>query len=518
MKAWFVRHFLSIDARTLGFWRVALAALLLVDLAKRAVELRTWYTDDGLLPREAVEHPSYAWSFFWYAGDVAGVVVGFAFCGLVYIALLVGYRTRLAQVLALVCVISLQHRVQLLTIGADIVVCIMCWWALFLPLGRRFSLDAVVRDLRDAERPAPVSPPAGRRPQTRPAGRDGSPVVSLAVLAVLLQLSAIYFLNALHKDGVTWREGTAIHYVIWLDSMSTPLGVWFRSILTVDASRVLTWGTLVMEAAIAPLILSPIGKPWTRRLAILFIVALHVGIATLVNVGLFTPSMIVFAAVLVTEADWQALTRYFGAQRGLDRTRALFHRLGTVLYTRIELPLARAWGRIGRMGPAWRVFVSTVREGGVLALMVVATIEMLLTNPALPSALRPAERPAWHGPLVGGARLGQSWRMFSPNVADVDRRPVVDAVTRDGRHVDPMKSVWVRRNRNVYWGQYANHIPYRPELHAAFRAWIFAHAAHATRPHDRIVRFTALVRERPSPRPGSVNRPQSTSHVFLTFP
>ena len=33
--SWLRRHFLSVDPRTLGFFRIALAALLLFDLAKR---------------------------------------------------------------------------------------------------------------------------------------------------------------------------------------------------------------------------------------------------------------------------------------------------------------------------------------------------------------------------------------------------------------------------------------------------------------------------------------------------
>ena len=49
------------------------------------------------------------------------------------------------------------------------------------------------------------------------------PLHTLAVLAIVLQILAIYSLNVAHKTGMTWHGGTAVHYVLWQNRMSTTL-------------------------------------------------------------------------------------------------------------------------------------------------------------------------------------------------------------------------------------------------------------------------------------------------------
>jgi hypothetical protein len=46
----FVRRYLTVDPRSLGLGRIALALVLLLDLARRIPGLALWYSNDGLLP------------------------------------------------------------------------------------------------------------------------------------------------------------------------------------------------------------------------------------------------------------------------------------------------------------------------------------------------------------------------------------------------------------------------------------------------------------------------------------
>ena len=121
MKSWTPRALVSsqlcIDPRTLGLTRIALALLLLFDLGKRAVVIATWYSNSGLLPNHTLLwRPGRTWqmSFLWMFSHWQEAAVAFALIALVYLALLVGYRTRLAQALALLCLVSLHVRVDLL--------------------------------------------------------------------------------------------------------------------------------------------------------------------------------------------------------------------------------------------------------------------------------------------------------------------------------------------------------------------------------------------------------------------
>jgi hypothetical protein len=207
------------DPRSLAAGRIALALVLLVDLVRRCDGMSTWYTNEGILPSHTLLwRPTVRWvfSFFYMASGQHEAALGFLVCAISYLALLLGFWTRLAQIASLLCVLSLHGRVLLINNGGDVVLSELCLWTAFLPTGRRYSIDA----LR-----ARTGPDASRRPDT-------NPVVSLAVTAMLLQLGLIYLLNALHKTGPTWTGGTALHYVLHQSRIVTAFGVWAREHLS----------------------------------------------------------------------------------------------------------------------------------------------------------------------------------------------------------------------------------------------------------------------------------------------
>ena len=61
------------------------------------------------------------------------------FIGLVYVAYIVGWRTKLAQILVVVCLLSLTNRNLVLQNGGIVVTNLVAIWTMFLPLGKRFS-------------------------------------------------------------------------------------------------------------------------------------------------------------------------------------------------------------------------------------------------------------------------------------------------------------------------------------------------------------------------------------------
>ena len=182
MPRFFRRNYLSIDPRTLGLVRIALASLLLVDLAKRCRVLTLFYTNEGLLPNHRLlwsPTRDFMPSFLFALSHRHEVVIAFALIGLVYAGLLLGYRTRLMHALSWVCLLSLQVRADILSNGADFTYSpdVMLWTA-FLPMGRRFSLDAALRSLRSSAENDFIALRRCAR-----AGRDTELVVSFAVLA-----------------------------------------------------------------------------------------------------------------------------------------------------------------------------------------------------------------------------------------------------------------------------------------------------------------------------------------------
>ena len=168
--------------------------------------------------------------------------------------------------------LSLHGRTLLFDNGGDVVLGLLALWTTFLPTGRRFSVDAVLarRGARRRRRPR------RRRPPTAAAG--AKTCVSLAVLAVLGQLAICYFFNAIHKQGTSWRDGSAVHYAIHLDRLATWFAVWLRHWMSPSFARGLTYGALATEAMLPLLLLSPFGVRRCRRMAIVLVVGAAPGL------------------------------------------------------------------------------------------------------------------------------------------------------------------------------------------------------------------------------------------------
>lgn len=498
MKLWQTRY-LTIDPRSLAALRVGLASLLLLDLAKRAADLGLWYTNAGLLPNHRLlwrPDTPYQLSYLYALFTTQQVRVALLITLVVYLCFLVGFRTRLMHVLSWFSLLSLHTRVTMLANGGDYVFCTLLLWSAFLPLGARFSIDRWLAEMRNPEAPEP------------------QPVRSLAVLALLVQLSVIYFFNAVHKSGETWRDGSAIHYLLHQVRVVTALGVWVREHVPFVLLQALTYATLVIELALPLLILSP-WFLWPRRLAIPLIWGLHGGIALLANVGLFSPVMMVFALTLLGPADWDWLEARFGV-----RVRRLRARLGPLL----SWLAARTTPALDRPPSA---AARRLRELTVAALMVLATSQLTVENDAIPEWLRPPQPPFMRA-AISYLRLNQGWAMFSPDAPIDDMMIVVDALTVDGRHIDPynerasivadplMRELPKRLGQNYFHCDYTVRIEDAGLMHEPLREWIFAHHRRTRRPEDKIVSFDAYVLEHQSPKPGEPEPTQRKVRKFLS--
>ncbi len=329
---WFIETYCTLDPRSLGLGRIALGALLIHDLLRRVPDLVTWYSNEGLLPNHAVLwRPSsdYVFSFLLAASRPEEAAVLFVLIGLVYLAFAVGWHTRLFHLLSFVSLISLHDRVIFLENGGDVALNLLCAWTLFLPMGRRFSIDAV----RLALRAKPESS-AGELNQREP--NDTRGVASLAVLAILLEISVIYYFNAVNKHGWTWRKGLAVYYVLYQERMVTWFGLILRSLMTVKSSRVLSYAVLAIEYAAPILLLSPFGRIRLRRIAIVLFPTLHLAFAAGLNLGQFSFNMMGYFPLLLSSEDWAWLGRRFGPRASRART----------VYINQASGLAWAWARL----------------------------------------------------------------------------------------------------------------------------------------------------------------------------
>lgn len=636
-----VDRYLTIDARSVGLGRVVVAIVLLVDLLRRIPVLDLFYTNDGLLPNHTLLwRPPTQWmfSFFFLASLREEAILCFAICAFVYLALLVGWRTTLMRFLAPICLISLHARVTLVENGGDWTLCELILWSSLLPLGRRFSVDAVLASLRRRRETtaAELADRAAMLPRpTDPldTGAGINRVVSLAAFTILLQLAISYFFNAVQKGGPTWRTGSAVHYVLYQNRMVTWFGVWMRGHMTLGLSRVLSYAALATESTLPILILSPILRTWTRRAAILAVIGLHLGFQCFINLGIFSWAMIGYTPFLLTASEWdlwgrlavrsrRRVTLYFDAGCGVcfqlarvcarldvfERIRLMSSaevpagapelspellsrtivavdergrrttRADAVAATLRALPLGLLWSlplRIpglrqlaGRGYDAFarnRQTISTwlglaacgvpgarpapaalppprapvidwlgrlaaiLREGFTLAMLITIVNEALWINQAVPPALK-FDEPGWVKRLVAYPRFIQAWSMFASDAPTTDESMVVDAVTADGRHVDPYSEVAgrypypgteeipSRLDNDSFFFNYSVRIPDQGVYHGAFIEWILHYPERTHDPADRIVRFDAYKIENDSPPPGQTVPRNVRKHIFLSWP
>ena len=482
-------RFLSIDVRTLAFTRVAIALMLFYDLGRRVAEFSVWYSDAGLLPSALVEaHPirSWSYSFLDHLNNDTELRIAFAAIGIVYFCFLIGLFTRFFHVLSFVCLTSLQVRLDLLVNGGDFVFSDLVLWTAFLPLGATFSVDAWWKKRRG-------KPPAR------------SPHVSWAVLVAILQFAVIYFFNGVQKGSTPWLQGTSVYWVVQQERLVTWFGALFRELFPLWVFQILTYSTLLIEYLLPWLIISPWGRPTTRRIAILFILALHLGIAAVANVGLFSFVMISYGTLLVGTEDWDWLARKLEMRRP---------RLARAL----TLPPAHA---MATPEPSpWRLVT-----GSLLAFFVVVATWQVLEENNVPKFMKPTQ-PEWVRNSVMLTRLNQGWKMFATPPRQ-DMTLVVDAVTADGCHVDPLNEVASRHadpnvrsiprylGQNYYWYDYTGRIKTFGAYHSGLTDWIYRYHERTGNDEDRILSFEVYEVTHAMPLPGQDGPTNVKARSFL---
>lgn len=263
---------------------MALAGCLLADLWTRGQDLQAHYTDAGVLPR-AVLLTQFAqpWhlSLHLISGQWAVQAALLLLAAVCAVALLCGYRTRLATWGSWLLLCSLHSRNAMVLQGGDELLRLLLFWSLFLPLGACWSLDA------------------RRTPQQFPA-----PVCSMGILGLLVQLACVYGAAALFKTGVEWHSaGSAVAYTLHIDQMGTPLGTWVRQFPAL--MRGLTHSVFWLEALVPLWLLLP--QAWARVSLVVAVCLLHLGIGACMNVGLFPYIASTAMLWLIPGAVWDRL-------------------------------------------------------------------------------------------------------------------------------------------------------------------------------------------------------------------
>lgn len=269
-----------------ALFRVLLGLLACWQTVGVWLNLDRFWGADGLIPYGIVGGDKYQFltPFFW-VGDSEALLTGLATAFTVSsAAILVGFYPRIFALVLAYVHLCFQYRNPFILNSGDRLFMIVVALSVAVPLGHRFSVDALVRKLR--KRPAPPTPH----------------VWGLRLLQI--QLAYVYLNSTLAKLGNTrWRTGMALRDVLaspvfaeWPTYVDfTPI-VWF-----------LTYSTLVFELAFPLFVWFRRPRRWLIAYGVLF----HLGIDSTMLIPIFSYIMIVTYAACLDDEDMAALGRLF---------------------------------------------------------------------------------------------------------------------------------------------------------------------------------------------------------------
>lgn len=454
-------EWIGIDPRALAAFRIGMAAILLVDLAIRAGNVAEFYAEGGFFPFEAAYRwhgTRWSWSLHLLDGSAEFQTAMLLFAAVLTGAMLLGYRTTLATIGSWVMLVSLHNRVPLLLNGGDVIFRLLLFWAMFLPLGRAWSVDALRRTRRQ-----------GRTADA--ASARYAPVVSMAGAAILVQLCLMYFCTGLFKHNKDWLSGDSMYYVFSFDAYGRPLG---RFLLQYPLlCKLITWKTLWLELLGPPLVLLP--WPWIARwaerpaiaealpnwlavslrgigysvrpLLVLAFIGMHVGIELTMTVGLFSYVSVAGWVLFLPPAFWDGRVARF-VWSTLARRPWIAQQTGTIALSQMNKSPAGGAPQSGfpiyaqhPMLFFLRLLLHVLRNSfgvarGAVCLVLLgfviwynaATLQKKFSD------VMPRSVSQFAPPLV----LGQKWDMFSRPTRD-DGWFVASAKLADGREVDLLR-------------------------------------------------------------------------------
>ncbi|AFZ71465.1 HTTM domain-containing protein [Natronobacterium gregoryi] len=277
---------LGIDPRALAAFRIAIGLVVLADLLLvRFPGVTTFYTDDGVFPRSTLAelYPAFETvSLHALSGGVWLQVLLLAIGVVAAVSLTVGYRARLATLVSALLLASLHARNPLVLNGGDTILLSLLVLGVFLPLERRWAIDAGSR-----------------------ADDGDSRLFSLATATILVHFVTIYAVNgALKFQSDSWMDGTATPRVFQLEQFVVWLGPWIAELESLLVVSNWVWTALLCGSVLLLVVTDRL------RIALVssFIVA-QFGLAATMRLGVFPFVMVAALLLFLPPQVWDRLER-----------------------------------------------------------------------------------------------------------------------------------------------------------------------------------------------------------------
>ncbi|MFI1700537.1 HTTM domain-containing protein [Streptomyces bobili] len=222
---------------------------------------------------------------------------------------MLGWHTRVTSVLFAVLVTSFHGRAIFMTDGGDNLVLLMALYLVLTACGRRWSLDARRSRLKAARAGSPPKPALSLfARQLHDARTTLTTVVhNCGMFVIAAQVCFLYGSAGLYKvQGATWSGGTALHYALNLELFRPWPAL---SQFVAEHTLLVTlagYATVLLQVAFPFVLFGRLKYP-----VLTMLLGMHLGIAVLMGLPLFSGAMIVADAVFLPDRFYTFLPRLY---------------------------------------------------------------------------------------------------------------------------------------------------------------------------------------------------------------
>lgn len=226
---------------------------------------------------------------------------------------MLGWRTRVLSVLFAVVVTSFHGRNIFITDGGDNLIVLMALYLMFTACGRRWSLDARRKRLRaraDGRGHQRSSWLPARQQVVLVRGQLSVLLHNCGMFVIAAQVCILYGCAGLYKvQGGTWRDGTALHYVLNLDLFRPWPGLSHLADSHQLLMAVVGYLTVLVQVACPFALFSR-----AKYVVLVLLIGMHVAIAVMLGLPVFSGAMIIADTVFLPDRFFQFLQRAWRAR------------------------------------------------------------------------------------------------------------------------------------------------------------------------------------------------------------
>lgn len=295
----------KLDLRSLSLVRFFLGILAFWDIFSRMSQIDIFYSDKGILPRWVlIQQFDIPWrtGLLNLNGDSNWAYL-ISFVGLgsaLFFAL--GFRTRLANFLTWLVLMSFHARFPEVNHGGDNLLRIMLFISFFLPMNTHASVDRVL--FLDKE----------NSDQNKKFNYEYFSVFTVSWIMLILSM---YWFTFYYKWTPTWfKDYDSVYYALSLDMFTTRFGDMLTSFHGI--MKFMSFYAFWLEG-IGPFLLLVFWKrDFFRGSAILLFWGLHFGIWITMVLGNFPPGCMILWCALIPASWWDALAKMLTGFRPLS--------------------------------------------------------------------------------------------------------------------------------------------------------------------------------------------------------